>query len=52
MNKKLDEYRKRFNEQFPLMLVMGMDDEDIIEIIDKCLESGEPYDPDISDEVY
>lgn len=53
MNKKLDEYRAKFGEQFPLMLVQGMEDREIIKIIDECLESGKPYEPDLdSDTVY
>lgn len=51
MNEKLDAYREKFGEQFPLMLCMGMPDKDIIKIIDKCLKSGKPYDPEIEDDV-
>lgn len=47
MDEALDEYRKMFDEPFPLMLVMGMGENEIIKIIQKCIESGDPYDPDI-----
>lgn len=51
MNKKLDEYREKFDEQFPLMLVRGMTDDEIIKIIDECLESGKPYEPKLDPDV-
>lgn len=40
MDKLLKEYEKRFNEQFPLMLCRGCDDEEIEEIIKKCLKEN------------
>lgn len=43
----LDEYHERFGETFPLMLCRGMDEEDIIQIVQKCLDDGRPYEPDI-----
>ena len=46
MESKLQEYKDKFGEQFPLMMVMGMDDSEIIKLIDGCIESGEPYAPD------
>lgn len=49
MNEKLDEYREKFDEQFPLMLVLGMSDEDISSLVDECLESGKPYEPDFDE---
>ena len=47
MNTLLDEYQKRFKECFPLMLCMGVDDEEIINIIKECLEKNEPYNPEL-----
>lgn len=49
MDKFLEEYRDLFDEPFPLMLTMGMDDSEIIKIIKASIESGEPYDPEIND---
>lgn len=46
MDEKLEQYRERFDDSFPLMCTMGMSDESIIELIDRCLKSGEPYEPD------
>ena len=51
MNEKLDEYEMFFNEPFPMRLCMGMPDKDVIKIIDKCLKSGKPYDPEIEHDV-
>lgn len=46
MEDKLQEYKDTFGEQFPLMLVQGMEDEDIIEEIEGCLKRGTPYEPE------
>ena len=43
MDKYLKEYEEKFGEQFPIMLCRGCDDEEIIEIIDKCISKNEPY---------
>lgn len=51
MNEKLEKYRETFGEQFPLMLCMGMPDKEIIKIIDECLDSGKPYEPEIEKDV-
>lgn len=47
----LDQYREQFDECFPLMLCMGMAEEDIIHIIQNCLNDNKPYTPDIDPEV-
>lgn len=46
MEDKLQEYRDAFGEQFPLMLVQGMDDDDILAEIEGCLKRGVPYEPE------
>lgn len=43
MDKYLKEYEEKFGEQFPIMLCRGCDDEEIIEIIDECINKNEPY---------
>jgi hypothetical protein len=45
MNELLDMYQQTFEEPFPLMLVIGMPDEDLIELIEDCLVSKKKYDP-------
>ena len=39
----LQEYETVFNEQFPLMLCRGCDDDEIIELIKECIESNISY---------
>ena len=39
----LQEYETVFNEQFPLMLCRGCDDDEIKELIKECIESNIPY---------
>ncbi len=49
----LQEYRNKyldkFEENFPLFHFMGVDEEEIIEIIKHCLDTGNPYDEDCED---
>ena len=49
MEAKLAKYREAFNEQFPLMLTQGMDDEDIEAAIDACLKANRPYEMNLED---
>lgn len=38
---KLDEYAERFDDGFPMMpLAWGRTDDEVIELIDKCLDEG------------
>lgn len=54
MSELLIKYVERFNENFPLFMVMGMEDEEVDALIQKCLDEGTPYRPDDSgpDTVY
>lgn len=47
MEELMEQYREKFDDQFPLMLVQGLDDERIADLIRKCLISGKPYEPDL-----
>lgn len=49
MNKLLNEYRNKFNEQFPLMLVMSMEEKEIEAIIKKCINEGKAYNPKLKE---
>ena len=49
MEKLLSDYLEKFGEQFPIMLVRGMDDDEIESIIKRCLDSGEPYEPELDE---
>ncbi len=39
----LDEYQAKFDDQFPMMALLGYDVDEIVEIIEDCLEKNEPY---------
>lgn len=51
MKELLDEYEKKFDEQFPLRCFMAVDEKEIEAVIKKCLESNKPYEPD-KDKIY
>lgn len=51
MNELLEKYQDKFDESFPLMLFMGVDEEEIKAKIEACLESDEPYEaPEIAED--
>ena len=43
MDELLDKYEEKFGECFPLMLTMGMSEEEIKYIIKVCLDNDYPY---------
>ena len=46
LQKYLQEYREMFDEQFPMMACLGMDEEDIIKEIKECIEKKQKYEYD------
>lgn len=50
LDELLDKYQDQFEENFPLMLCRHMDEDEIITIIENCMEDDEPYAPDIDPE--
>lgn len=49
---KMDvEYVKRFNENFPIFTMMGTAEDEIIDIIKKCLRENNPYEVEYEDGV-
>ena len=48
LREKRDEYWECFGHSFPMLLCMSMEDDDIVRIIQKCLDDGKPYEPDIT----
>lgn len=46
MDKLLDKYKEKFGECFPLMLTMGMSEEQIKDAINECLKNNKPYEVD------
>lgn len=49
MDKYLDMYAEKFNEQFPMMLCRHMTESEIIETIEKCIKEGTPYEPELDE---
>lgn len=45
----LDEYEKKFSEQFPLMLFRGVAESEIVSIIKACLKDNKPYEPELEE---
>ena len=53
LDKKLTEYAEKFNENFPIFLMIGKSDEEIIRIVQKCLNDEQAFEPDtIIDALY
>lgn len=54
MDDKLEKYAEQFAENFPLFMVRNLNEDEIIKIIDDCIESGKPYEPkdDDNDVIY
>ena len=50
MPELIEQYAEKFNENFPLFALMGMDDEEVEAIIQECLDKGTPYrQPDLGE---
>lgn len=43
MDELLREYANSFGENFPIRFFMGTDEEDIMQVIKKCLKDNKPY---------
>ena len=48
MEEILSQYRVAFDEQFPLMLFQGVEEDEIIAIVEECLEAGKPYEAELN----
>lgn len=44
--RKLADYEDFFDEAFPLAEVMGLTQKEIVKLIDKAIETNEPYESD------
>lgn len=45
MAELIKQYLERFNENFPLFTLMGVDEKEVEAIIQDCLDKGTPYKP-------
>ena len=43
MREKLQDYLDKFEQYFPLMEVEGLTEQEIIDIINRCIQSGKTY---------
>ena len=43
MEKLINEYLEKFDENFPLFMFMGIDEEEVKRIIKKCIDEDKPY---------
>ena len=43
--KALQQYMEAFDENYPLVAIMGMFDDEIIDDIEQCIQSGKPAEP-------
>lgn len=51
MEELLNEYRERFDENFPIMLFRGIPEDEVMQSIQKCLSDGKPFEADLDTEV-
>lgn len=43
LDQLLIQYRDQFGENFPIMSLGGTSEDDLLKLIKKCLDTGEPY---------
>jgi hypothetical protein len=43
MEEKLNQYAEHFGENFPIFIARGLEEDEIIKIIDECIENDKPY---------
>lgn len=51
MEELLFQYVEVFDENFPIFLLSGMDEKEIKEIVQKCLDEGIPYEVKSKDDM-
>lgn len=46
----MDEYKAKFGDIFPRMMMMSASDEEVVAAIRQCLDTGQPFDPGLPDD--
>ena len=46
----MDEYKAKFGDIFPRMMMMSAPDEEVVAAIRQCLDTGQPFDPGLPDD--
>ena len=49
MDKLLNEYVNKFNENFPIFIVRNLEDDEIMRLIREAIDKNEPYVPEIDE---
>lgn len=49
LDKLIDKYMDTFEMNFPRTMVKHLDTDEIIKIVENCLETNTPYEPEITD---
>lgn len=49
IDKALNEYADKFEDNFPIMAVMDLEEKEIVELIKKAIEKDKPYEADYED---
>lgn len=49
LNDWLQKYRDHFDEALPVFMLRSKTDDELIELVKRCLKSGKPYVPDDPD---
>ena len=53
LDKLLNEYVEKFNENFPIFLFRGKEDEEVIKMIQKCIDENKVLDEiELDNEAY
>lgn len=50
LDNKLQQYRDRFEENFPIFYFRNKTEEQIIQLIDHCIQIGKPYEVEDDDD--
>lgn len=51
LDAQLNRYTEQFDDNFPIFAVRGMDEDEIIKIVQKCLDENKPFITDCPDGV-
>ena len=51
LDELMHKYRETFNDQFPLMIVRNTSEQEIINMIEDCIKTGLPFEPEMDEDV-
>lgn len=50
MEKALNDYSEKFNENFPMFLFRSADEDEVVKIINECITNDKPYEAVLDEE--